>query len=183
MDKAELKLWLKDYQGDKEFRNSSGVKLTNALFVEYHQRTNYKVEPIYTLREFHILDTEGSIKIPSAYQIYMQCVDEYEAAMLLLGSLEHWEYLSSREWFLRGDENFNFSGLEAWRRHLELRDNSFARDVLIQKAEAGDTAAAKALISKTANKVGRPEKDTSKEKDRQDKERVLRLRALQGGKT
>jgi hypothetical protein len=96
------------------------------------------------------------------YQIYMECVDEYEAAMRLVGTMFHWEKLCAASWFMDGDEDKGTRGLKAWREDMRRRDESKARALLLKKAEEGDTSAARAVLQDSKDrgkkKVGRPRK-------------------------
>jgi hypothetical protein len=114
-------------------------------------------EPLYYLKENPMDDA-----YPSMYQIYMECVDEYEAAMRLVGTMKHWEKLCSISWFMDGKDDFGTRGLKAWREDMRRRDESKALSLLNAKAEEGDTSAARAILqhAKDKNKksVGRPRK-------------------------
>ena len=83
----------------------------------------------------------------SAYQVYMHSVDEYDAAMKLVGSLHHWMELCQKKWFMEV--------LLQWREHMVLRDFSLAKGITMAEAKAGDGAAARKLLD-MANKVINP---------------------------
>lgn len=70
----------------------TNIQFTQALFVEFNP------DAPYTLRT-RDRERDGR-KVISAYQVYMQSVDEYDAAMRLVGSLEHWRKLCSLKWFM-----------------------------------------------------------------------------------
>lgn len=130
----------------KEFKDKRGAHKTESLFVETIQgHVAKKYEPLYSLRDY---DHKG---YPSAYQIYMDSVDEYEAAMTLLGSMTHWRKLCSLKWFIEGRPECQFDGLASWRLDLEARDHSTAKKTLIEEAENGSVAAARALLDKKVN--------------------------------
>ena len=62
----------------------TGRYRTESLFVETIQkRTAKRYDPLYSMT-----DKEKG-ELPSAYLIYMTSVDEYDAAMKLVGSLKH----------------------------------------------------------------------------------------------
>ena len=61
-----------------------GLMRTETLFYEMSDNARReKYPPIYTMREDH---NHGCI---SAYEVYMSSVDEYDAAMRLVGSMRH----------------------------------------------------------------------------------------------
>lgn len=127
----------------KEFKDKRGAHRTESLFVETIQHhVAKKYEPIYSLRDYDHKD------YPSAYQIYMSSVDEYEAAMSLVGSMTHWRKLCALKWFMDGRPECQFDGLNSWRIDLEARDHSTAKRTLIDEAENGSVAAARALLDK-----------------------------------
>ncbi len=156
----------KEYQGfldetaDRSVLLSKYQKpLTAALFAERSkvwESVNKEREeesgtgPIYTLGEIEI---DG---LPSAYQIYMNSVDEYEAAMKLVGSLFHWQELCKTKWFMEA--------VTQWREHMALRDFSIAKKVVMKEAKGNDGASARKLLD-MANKVINPpvKKPTRKE--------------------
>jgi len=102
--------------------------------------------------------------LPSAYLIYMNSVDEADAAMKIVGSNRHWRKLEKLKWFLNGDLSISFDGLLNWRRDMALRDATLAKKVLLQSAKEGNISAAKRLLdeyksSVPKNNVGRPKKE------------------------
>ena len=148
-----------------------GALKTELLFeetIKADRLENY--EPLFTLRE---QDTE----LPSAYRIYMSSVDEYEAAMKLLGSTRHWRRLCGLKWFMNGIPEKGFDGLKSWRKDMELRDKSKAKRQLMDSAEAGVVSAQRALyLSETQAKkrlTKAEEKIDSTERDRLDNIRQI----------
>lgn len=123
-----------------------------------------KYPPLYTLNQEPRFDKVQEETLPSAYQIYMTSVDEYDAAIKLVGNMKNWGLLSSANWFLNGDPNraclYMHEGLAVWRDHMKKRDASLAKKVLHEKALSGDTTAAKAILAETKVKapVGRANK-------------------------
>lgn len=130
------------------------VRRTQTLFVDVNN--NKKYEPLYTMRE---QDYKGYI---SAYQIFMHSVDEYDAALKIVGSIDHWNKLCSLKWFKEG--GLGFTGIDQWRQDMIDRDLRTAKRALIQAAGRGDSAAATKLANwnKTINK--NPVAPTSKTK-------------------
>lgn len=116
-----------------------GVRRTGSLFVETSQDTNRT--PIFTLKDHDYKD------YISAYRIYMESQDEYDAAMHLVGSMSHWRKLLGCKWFLEGDESRGFMGLAQWRKDMMARDASTAKRVLIDKVRDGDRQAAQFLMN------------------------------------
>jgi len=116
--------------------------------------------PSYTLKlkPYHF----NGEKLPSAYQIYMESVDEYEAAIKLVGNMSNWERLTRTNWFTKGRVSPapTHLGLDTWREHKKQKDVSAALEVLKAKSEEGDTNATKALLAeyKKIEKAGRPNK-------------------------
>jgi hypothetical protein len=121
----------------KQLKGANGNYLTEGLFIETARDPSYAV---YTLKY------EDKGKYKSAYKIYMESVDEYEAAMKLVGNMDHWKKLCSLKWFVEGRPEVGHMGLNAWREHMTLRDESMAKKILMEKAQQGDTAAAKKLL-------------------------------------
>jgi hypothetical protein len=157
-----------DYEGFKnssdlsELRDSRGVQRTESLFVEVSQ-TKDKYEPLYSLKSWN------SRGYPSAYLIYMGCVDETEAALKLVGSLSHWRKLCKLRWFLKGRPEHGFEGLESWRQDMADRDASEAKRVILQECRNGNVTAARALdkLAKDSSK-SIPKPTTSKKEEKED---------------
>jgi hypothetical protein len=142
--------------------DSRGARKTETLFVESitNRAKEAGYEPLYSLRE-----TEKDGK-PSAYLIYMNSVDETEAALKLVGSLAHWRRLCGLKWFVEGSEAMGHEGLIQWRDDMKLRDASRAKEQLMLAATAGSVPAATTLLKESTKKaVGRParQKDPKQE--------------------
>ena len=118
--------------------DARGHRRTGSLFVETSQDKNR--DPIMTLRDYDHND------LPSIYRLYMESADEYDAAMKIVGSMTHWRKLMSSEWFMTGDSNRNFTGLESWRKDMQARDASTAKKVLMDRVRDGDRQAAQFLM-------------------------------------
>lgn len=154
-----------------------GARKTEILFVESitNRAKEAGYEPIYSLRE-----TEKDGK-PSAYLIYMNSVDETEAALKIVGSLAHWRRLCGLKWFVEGSEQMGHEGLSQWREDMKLRDASLAKEKLILATKAGSVPAAKELLKESSKKaVGRPAKD--KERDHRDQQIVSLHKEVFGAK-
>ena len=136
-------------------KGENGVYLTQGLFYEFNNQ-----EAPYTLRDTgkksHYVAQSGK-RYLSVPHVYRNCIDEYEAAMELLGSWEHWKKLCSNKWFMEGKDSL--SGLVDWREEKVIQDKMLAKKALLEAIEDGNVAAAKLLYETTNKKtVGRPEK-------------------------
>lgn len=141
--------------------DSQGRRKKQLLFYELNAFWE-KYPPVYTLRN---KEYKG---LPSAYLIYMNSVDEYDAALKLVGNLDHWRILTSCEWFIEPDPDHMFTGLAQWREDMKQRDASIAKAVLMKNAMKGDTNAAKAMMAidkETKKERGRPTKEVVGETD------------------
>lgn len=147
------------------------MALTRALFFETSDPDKRdKYPPKWTLKR-EDYQPEGFDKaLPSAYQAYMNSNSEFEAAMTICGDLHEWEILCRTKWFMKGHIKpaICHIGLETWREHKRLKDIDEQIKNLKVKADAGDTAAAKAIIqllkeAEKTTKAGRPKKDKEKE--------------------
>lgn len=117
--------------------DARGARKTQTLFVDVNNNRRY--EPLYTMREY---DYKGYI---SAYQIFMHSVDEYDAALKLVGSIDHWNKLCGLKWFNEG--GLGFTGIVQWRKDMVDRDNRMAKKALIKAARNGDATAATKLAN------------------------------------
>lgn len=130
---------------------------TRSLFLETNlnpEETGYA--PIYTLSEE---EKEG---LPSAYQIFMDSVDEYDFAMRLVGSMRHFRKLLNSKWFMEGCTGH--SGFESWREDKKQRERSKNKQRLEALAEQGNVQAIKELQrvwekENGTRTVGRPKKE------------------------
>ena len=135
-----------------KLRGSNGVQLTEALFEETclaAKRKDPNYQALYSLKEYPTTDRL------SAYQIYMNSVDETEAALKLVGSLPHWRKLCSLKWFLTGREDCGFEGLLQWRQDMWDRDRSKAKKVLMDLASEGNVTAARSLDKLASDELQR----------------------------
>jgi len=124
-----------------------------------------KYPPMFTLKPF---EYKG---LPSAYQIYMESIDEFDAATKIVPNMKVWDSLKEADWFLNGDKAHSFEGLKVWREHMRQRDASKARAALFNKLDNDDVTAAKAILAdtKTKSNAGRkgkkaPVEDASKKR-------------------
>lgn len=122
-------------------------RATAALFWENRLTSNVESRGLKSIYNLSTKDHNGTL---SMYQIYMQCDTEYDAALVLLGSLSHWRKLCECKWFV--------PHVEAWREDMAIRDQAIGRAAMIEGASKGNYAAGKALVThtKVPGKRGRP---------------------------
>lgn len=122
-------------------RATNGVMYTESLFMETLSTKMKKSghKPPFTLKE---KSTEDLVSI---YEVYMDSVDETEAALVLFGSLPHWKKMTSLKWFMNGRPEVGFPGLIQWRKDMWDRDRSSAKKTLISLTRQNNVTAAKAL--------------------------------------
>lgn len=155
MAKGRVKRYKNGYADPRQFRSeNTRVFSPGGIFLEA-QSPNSTVTPLYTLKEFD--DEERNL--PSAYRIYMDCVDEYEAAMRIVGSTRFWDRLCRNAWFIeptRTNPIPGFDGLISWRQDKLAQQQSRVRRLLLDAAEEGDMASAKKIFDecKPANSKG-----------------------------
>lgn len=162
------------------FRASNGVMQTQALFYEFNNP-----DAPYTLRDEDFTNRAGKT-YKSAAAIYREAVDEYDAAIKIVGSWTHWEKLLGLKWFVEGIHTggYNFGGVGKWREEMALRDASFAKSQLVESAEAGNVTAQRYLhetaTKGSKGKAGRPE---SKKPAQPVSGAVAQFQKINGGKT
>lgn len=114
--------------------------------------------PVYfTMRDCEHKD------LVSIKQIYMNSIDEFDCAMKIFGSWDHWLYLLKDNHFLNGDGTLKgvWTGVASWREEKRMLQQHQARKLIIDMASKGNFAAAKMLFEETnvKNEVGRPSKN------------------------
>lgn len=87
-------------------------------------------EPVYTIE---VQDSD----LPSAHQIYMNSMNEYDAAVKLTPSWEYWQGMLKSVKIKRMIEN--------WREEKMLKDQAAAREMLWDQAKKGNVSAMKVL--------------------------------------
>lgn len=121
-----------------------------------HEFNPNKTKPaVYTMRDH---DWGGYLSLK---KIYMESVDEYEAAMEITGSWEHWQRLCKNKTFMNGEKARNLTGLSHWREEKKLSEASKAKRLLENAAKTGNVQAAKTLYDDVKAKEdnrGRPVK-------------------------
>jgi hypothetical protein len=121
----------------------NGTQETMGLFHEFKNHHGMEWTP-YTLKEY---DHIGNL---SMHKIYITCATEYEAAITLLGNWSHWKKLCGCNWFKPYKE--------AWDEERRLKEETIAKKILIEEAEAGSVPAAKTLYEGPKATKGRPSK-------------------------
>lgn len=151
----------------------SGNRLaTNAIFWETNNaKTRDKYPPSYTLKLRDYQPPGIDSVLPSAYNIYMDAVDEYDAAIKLVGNMANWETLCALRWFMEGSMQPAIShlGLKTWREHKAAKLKSEAMQVLKDKLydDKAATTAAKAILAEIKGEApkkkgaGRPNKQNN----------------------
>ncbi len=137
------------------FKDSMGRYRTLSLFIEY-PHTSYPA--FFTLKK---VDRKGVI---SLYRKYMEIGDptEYQVAIQLFGSWEHWQILTRTKWFT--------AHLVGWRKELKDRMESERYHEMLEIQAHAKTAPARAQATKwladryggsadKTSKRGRPSKD------------------------
>jgi hypothetical protein len=146
----------------KELKDKKGTCKTDALFLERitKNQRDLGVQPFWTLREYdRVIDGKT---YPSFYQLYMECADDYDAGMTLLGSSTHWAKLKKIKWFSEGWKAcLAHRGYDTWAADMHLRDVSLARKTLLEAAKKGNASAANQLagllkLEANLNSKGRP---------------------------
>lgn len=120
-------------------------RATAALFWEKRHTSMSEERGITPIYNLGTRDHDGTL---SMYQIYMQCATEYEAALVLLGSLTHWKLLLECKWFI--------PHIEQWRKDMALRDEAIGRQALIEAASKGQAPAGAALVRDAARRGAKP---------------------------
>lgn len=116
--------------------DDNGRFLSRAIFWELSPpERREKFPPLY------MLGVRPNHGLPSAYQIYMESIDEYDAAIKLVGNMKNWRTLCNASWFMDGDARVGHEGLKNWRLDMEARDKSLAKRQLQVKAEEGSVQA------------------------------------------
>ena len=149
---------------DSLLYDSMGRLATNAIFWESNNAKTREKYPHSNTLKLRDYTPEGYDKpFPSAYNIYMDAIDEYDAAIKLVGNMANWEMLCGLDWFMNGNKlpASSHLGLKTWREHKAAKEKSRAMALLQEKAENGDTNAAKTILAeakgeKPKAKRGRP---------------------------
>ena len=144
---------------DKLYATNGTYAFKSMFWETSTTKSRLKFPPIFTLKPY---DYNG---LPSAYQVYMTSVDEYDAATKIVPNMRVWDTLSETTWFKTSNNQYNFEGLDRWREHMKRRDASTAKAALFEKIAAGDVTASKAILAETKvkSKAGRKVNKTKPE--------------------
>lgn len=163
-----------DYKGwpttSRSACKQDGRWLTQGLFYEtINHAQHQRFCPLYTMQELEVWDPVYELWLPSAKQIYVQSDSEYEAAVKLLGSYEHWGRLLALKWFMEGPKNCASSGVSQWREEQEARKAHEITQKLLKAAQEGNVTAMKTLLGnkKPGREAGRPSKEEVEGKKKQ----------------
>jgi hypothetical protein len=145
------------------YKAANGIQLTQGLFYEFN-----KPDAPYTLRSEDYVSKKG-IEYKSVSALYRDCSSEYEAAILIVESWEHWKKLCSLDWFVTGhitSAGLKYQGLNAWKEEQELRKKAVSEKALMGMVEEGNVTAAKFIYEQQGKQTtkGRPETKKPKEK-------------------
>lgn len=110
---GELTEGLTDAEIAAKFKDTQGRYRTQSLFIE---TPHPEFPAFFTLKKLD--KTKNGIRYTSMYRLYMEIADptEYQVALRLLGSWNHWEALQKAEWFR--------THLQQWRAELKVRMES-----------------------------------------------------------
>jgi hypothetical protein len=146
-----------------KYKAANGIQLTQGLFYEFN-----KPDAPYTLRSEDYVSKKG-IEYKSVSALYRDCSSEYEAAILIVESWEHWKKLCSLDWFVTGhitSSGLKYQGLNDWKEEQELRKKAVSEKALMGMVEEGNVTAAKFIYEQQGKQAtkGRPETKKPKEK-------------------
>jgi len=163
---------------DKLYSSNGSFAIRKMFYELSTPAVRKKFPPIFTLRP------RPHAGLPSAYQTYMDSIDEFDAALKIVPNMRVWDQLKQANWFKNGDPSHCFEGLKIWQEHMKMRDASLAKRILIEKTEKGEVGAAKALLAETKTKapVGRKAKASPAEEASKTRMKNFRLQSV-GGKT
>lgn len=153
MDRIDYITYIGFSDPDKDrsiMKDAMGRYRTN-IFYEFNKSRHDDYPPLYTMRE------DKWKGLPSAYRIFMESESEYEAAMKLVGSWNHWQRLLKCKPFVEGTDE-QWSGLNTWREEKEIKERAMALTQLKASALDGNVTAQKMLYEgpKGPSKRGRP---------------------------
>jgi hypothetical protein len=125
-----------------ELTGANGIYLTKGLFREFGKESG----PYTLSSQNKVLDGKEYISI---YQVYMDSVNEYEAAMRIVGNMQHWRKLCTLDWFMNGLVNSSgvpiTTGLAQWREDHQMQSEAVTLGALQDAMRNGNVQAAKYL--------------------------------------
>ena len=137
--------------GSEFLYEKNGRRRTGSLFMETTHTKHFF--PCMTMRDFP-REGRNSVMLPSAYQMFMNSIDEYDAAQRIVGGLSHWRLLMRSSWFMNGDPEYGTSGLVQWRKDMHARDANEYKKKLKVLADNGDRGALTTLLSYAIKEQG-----------------------------
>ena len=157
----------------------NGIKLTKGLFREH----GVGCGPYTMYPDDKEVDGET---FKSVYKIYMNSVNEYDAAMKIVGSMDHWRKLCDCTWFVNGIYHKGqqiTSGLKHWREDKAMKDEAEMLMHLRTSAQGGNVQAARYLheyTQKTSSGRQKKEKHVNPN-DQAVKERLQIVKGARNG--
>lgn len=139
----------------------NGIQLTKGLFREWGKDCG----PYTMYPRNRFIDGKEFI---SAYLVYMDSVNEYEAAMRLVGDMNHWRKLTEVDWFRNGVHNgtqFITPGLLSWREDHRMKREAKALKALQAAQDNGSVPAAKYLHELSSKVVNGKKKPSQSEEE------------------
>ena len=126
-------------------------RATAALFWEHRHQTRANKRGKRPLFNMSMKDHDDTLSFP---QLYFQCDSDYEAAMVILGSFDHWQRLCKSKWFAEK--------LVLWQQEKALRDVAHGRAKIRELADNGNLAACKFLAAGGLDEKPKAEKEKPK---------------------
>lgn len=141
-------------------RGGNNIMFTQGLFYEFGNS-----DAIYTLKSEDVT-RDGKTYI-SVYKVFLESTDEYEAAMRIVGSMQHWRKLCSQSWFTDGMDVHSWEGIKQAREDMVVRDKSLAKKQLMEAAVSGNVTAMKTIYGEVPVKASsrRNKTNTNKQQD------------------
>jgi hypothetical protein len=147
-----------------QLKDSQGRFRTQSLFWE---RRHESYPAHFTLKK-HNIERDGKVYL-SLYEKYMEINDptEYQVAIRLLGSWDHWQALCNSKWFKEH--------VTGWREELRIKLDSQRYYEALKAASTGSLPATKFL----AERWGDEEKEVKKRGRPSNEERAAHLKRIQ----
>lgn len=137
-------------------------RATAALFWEKRHEARLKQRGKTPLFNLSMRDHDDTLSFP---QLYYQCDSDYEAAMVILGSFEHWQRLCEAKWFAEK--------LALWQEEKALRDIAHGRAKIRELADGGNLAACKFLAAGGLSKKPAADEKPTKPEPKQEEPKAI----------
>ena len=144
-----------------KFYYSDGIPF-HGIFREIQlsgQYTKEEKEPLYTI-------LEEDDDLPSAHRIYMESMNEYDAAMKLVPTWTYWNTMLKHSVRIRHQ-------VESWREEKLLRDQARAKAMLWAQAEKGNISAQRVLYESKKEEAEQRRRQSEQNKRSQKEQSVL----------